>query len=409
MENATDAINVQKAADGAKSIPVPAKKKGRKAEKFVLKQGSLEDVGKTLDGLQPLKIINSTVSRSGEKTTTYYTCTWKECDARVGVVQCPHERYDVKICKPHKHGVEIKKTRCLHPAIRAIVEELKEEGVTVDDVIEKVAARLKEPAAGEAALGPYVTQAKSGYLQEKSFVLQVRKHYAGQNEDSVGLVSRAKKVVHSGSDNGFQRLFSGLFRSQGEVSPMPVLGEMLQCASLPDLLDTVKAKMTQLKTPAKHRRFDGHLKFDTGFCSFIGILIAEIAMSCTPSRGYSLGQERLHVLYGVAEASHGHLMNLLSCSDEFMMCVRSEEQQGTEETLEQLVALLDANQLQEHLFRFFSCKLNIEEPLWHIKLKQAKAWKSYSNTSVRYKSVSHFVQSGDVFCPRDRRVLADSS
>ena len=40
---------------------------------FALKQGSLEHVGKTLDGLQPFKYVDSTVSRSGEKTTTYYT------------------------------------------------------------------------------------------------------------------------------------------------------------------------------------------------------------------------------------------------------------------------------------------------------------------------------------------------
>ena len=50
---------------------------------------------------------------------------------------------------------------------------------------------------------------------------------------------------------------------------MPVLGEMLQCASLPVLLDTVTAKMSQLETPAKkHRRLDGHIMFDNGFRSF---------------------------------------------------------------------------------------------------------------------------------------------
>ena len=76
-------------------------------------------------------------------------------------------------------------------------EDLKQEGVTVDDLMEEVVARLKEPALGKAALGPYVTEAKPGNLHETSFVLQEKKHYAGQNEDDDSLASKAKKLVHA--------------------------------------------------------------------------------------------------------------------------------------------------------------------------------------------------------------------
>ena len=386
---------------------VPCSNNGTKPSLRTFACSSADEAGKVLDTLQPLRYLNKVVNKS-KLSTTYYACTWKECNARFAVAEVGDGTFCVSEKRAHRHNVAIVLPKNgLHVAMKGELDELLKAGKQKDELYDLLLEKFKPSQGSQEQENPFIADMKS--INKADLEKRIARYASTVSQKSVAPSKRKLQL----SMPVLASLKNPCFSEHNAI--LHELRVFRSSETLEEWMGDVRSRLEAQKAVSEKITGMPYYKVDNSFCGFLGIVLLELCFTLSDAKCKSFSKNSLTFLYGIAQSLSDHFEVLLSSSEDFANCalghpgelggVHSKLKEVKQHTPKELVPTFAAAfgklKLRAAVIEFLTTAINVNQALWQVKLKKRRIV-NFPPQRVKHNRVSYFREENGQWLPIDR-------